>query len=230
MEAMDRTETDLFTAERTRLVEEIIEEVRRTAKHTGRGELDPRVIAALARVPRHEFVPPDMIMSAYVNRPLGIGHGQTISQPFIVALMSDLLELRGDERVLEIGTGSGYQAAMLAELAREVFTVEVVPSLAASARATLDAIGYTNIRYRVGNGRDGWPEEAPFSAIMVTAAADTIPDTLVEQLAPFGRMMIPVGKTNGPQNLVLVTKDAAGRTSKDTILAVAFVPLVGKRN
>ena len=225
---MDRTENDPFTAERARLVEEVADEFRRTSKYTGRAELDARVISALQRVPRHEFVPSDMIMSAYVNRPLGIGHGQTISQPFIVALMSDVLDLQGDERVLEIGTGSGYQAAVLAELAREVYTVEVVPSLAASARKVLARIGYTNVKFRVGNGRDGWPEEAPFPAIMDTAAAETIPDTLIDQLAPGGRMIIPVGRSNGPQNLVLVTKDASGRVSKDTVLAVAFVPLVGR--
>jgi protein-L-isoaspartate(D-aspartate) O-methyltransferase len=227
---MDRTEADRFSAERERLVAEVLEEFRRTGKYTGRNEPDPRVVRAISRVPRHAFVPTDMQVSAYVNRPLGIGHGQTISQPYIVALMSDFLELQGDERVLEIGTGSGYQAAVLAELASEVFTVEVVPSLADGARKVLDAAGYTNIHFRVGNGRDGWPEAAPFPAIMVTAAAETIPDTLVEQLAAPGRMILPVGKTNGPQNLVLVTKDADGRVAKNTVLAVAFVPLVGRRN
>ena len=225
---MDPARDDRFLAERTRLVDEIVDEFRRTAKHTGRAEMDPRVIAALLRVPRHAFVPSEMVASAYINRPLGIGHGQTISQPYIVALMSDMLDLRGHEKVLEIGTGSGYQAAVLAELAGEVYTVEMVPALAASARKILDGIGYTNIHFRVGNGREGWPEATPFEAIMVTAAAETIPDAFVEQLAPGGRMIIPVGKTNGPQNLVLVTKDAAGRTSKETVLAVAFVPLVGR--
>lgn len=227
---MDRSEADPFSAERARLVAEVVEEFRRTGKYTGRSEPGLRVVRALSRVPRHVFVPPDMRISAYVNRPLGIGHGQTISQPYIVALMSDLLDLQGDERVLEIGTGSGYQAAVLAELAAEVFTVEVVPSLADTARKALMAAGYTNIQFRVGNGREGWPEAAPFPAIMVTAAAETIPDTLVEQLAAPGRMILPVGKTNGPQNLVLVTMDAEGRVAKSTVLAVAFVPLVGRRN
>jgi len=227
---MDRTGADPFSAERARLVDEVVEEFRRTGKYTGRNEPDPRVVRAISRVPRHAFVPADMRISAYVNRPLGIGHGQTISQPYIVALMSDFLELQGEERVLEIGTGSGYQAAVLAELAAEVFTVEVVPMLADTARKALDDAGYKNIHFRIGNGRDGWPEEAPFPAIMVTAAAETIPDTLVEQLAAPGRMILPVGKTNGPQNLVLVAKDADGRVAKTTVLAVAFVPLVGRRN
>ena len=141
--------------------------------------------------------------------------------------MTELLDLEDADSVLEIGTGSGYQAAVLAAIAHTVYTVEFVPELAARAEVLLTSLGYTNIRFRVGDGRNGWPEAAPFPAIMVTAAAETIPDALIDQLAPGGRMILPVGKVNGPQNLVLVRRDDSGRLSRDTVLAVAFVPLVG---
>ncbi len=224
---MDSGETDPFAEERARLLEEVDEEMRRTAKWTGRRELKPEVRTAIARVPRHRFVAADMTGSAYVNRPLGIGHGQTISQPFIVALMTEMLDLPPGAKVLEVGTGSGYQAAVLAEIAGAVYTVEVVPSLSQNAQGALRRIGYRNIHFRIGNGRDGWPEEGPFPAIMVTAAAESIPERIVGQLAPGGRMILPVGRTNGPQNLVLVTKALDGAISKTTVLSVAFVPLVG---
>jgi len=224
---MDRTATDPFRADRSRLVEEVEDEFRRTAKRTGRGHMSPLVRAAMARVARHLFVPAEFVTSAYANHPLAIGHGQTISQPYIVALMTDLLDLDGSETVLEIGTGSGYQAAVLAEIAAAVYTIEFVADLSTSAQAALARAGYRNIRFRTGDGRQGWPEAAPFPAIMVTAAAETIPDSLVEQLAPGGRMILPVGKTNGPQNLIRVRRDETGRIVRDTILSVAFVPLVG---
>jgi protein-L-isoaspartate(D-aspartate) O-methyltransferase len=224
---MDRTATDPFRADRSRLVEEVEDEFRRTAKRTGRGHMSPLVRAAMARVARDLFVPAEFVTSAYANHPLAIGHGQTISQPYIVALMTDLLDLDGSETVLEIGTGSGYQAAVLAEIAAAVYTIEFVADLSTSAQAALARAGYRNIRFRTGDGRQGWPEAAPFPAIMVTAAAETIPDSLVEQLAPGGRMILPVGKTNGPQNLIRVRRDETGRIVRDTILSVAFVPLVG---
>jgi protein-L-isoaspartate(D-aspartate) O-methyltransferase len=224
---MERSETDPFAADRRRLVDEVEDEFRRTQKWTGRSHPSAQVLNALLRVPRHAFVPTDLAVSAYVNRPLAIGHGQTISQPYIVALMTDLLDLQGGETVLEIGTGSGYQAAVLAEIAGTVHTIEFVADLSKAARAALARAGYRNIRFRVGDGRLGWPEAAPYPAIMVTAAAETVPDSLVAQLAPGGRMILPVGKTNGPQNLIRVRRDESGRIARDTILSVAFVPLVG---
>lgn len=217
----------IFTTERRHLVDEVVEDFHKTAKWTGRSRPSAQVINVLSRVPRHEFVPADMRVSAYVNRPLAIGHGQTISQPYIVALMTDLLDLEGGETVLEIGTGSGYQAAVLAEIAALVLTIEFVPALSEAAQAALARAGYRNIRFRVGDGRLGWPDEGPFRAIIVTAAAETIPDSLIAQLAPGGRMILPVGKANGPQNLILVRRDETGRITKDTVLPVAFVPLVG---
>jgi protein-L-isoaspartate(D-aspartate) O-methyltransferase len=224
---MERNETDPLEIDRRRLVDEVEDEFRRTRKWTGRSRPSAQVLNAMLRVPRHEFVPADLAVSAYVNRPLAIGHGQTISQPYIVALMTDLLDLQGGETVLEIGTGSGYQAAVLAEIAATVHTVEFVADLSRAAQAALARAGYRNIRFRVGDGRLGWPEAAPYTAIMVTAAAETVPDSLVAQLAPGGRMVLPVGKTNGPQNLILVRRDETGRIARDTILSVAFVPLVG---
>ncbi len=224
---MERTATDPFLADRLRLADEIEDDFRRTRNWTGRAQPSAQVLNALLRVPRHVFVPADLQVSAYMNRPLAIGHGQTISQPYIVALMTDLLDLQGGETVLEIGTGSGYQAAVLAEIAGAVHTVEVVPDLSNTAQAALARVGYRNIRFRIADGRLGWPEAAPFPAIMVTAAAETVPDSLVAQLAPGGRMILPVGKPNGPQNLIRVRRDETGRIARDTILSVAFVPLVG---
>ncbi len=224
---MDRNVNDPFAAERQRLIDEVADDFRRTLKWTGRSQPSAQVLNAMLRVPRHAFVPPDQQVSAYVNRPLAIGHGQTISQPYIVALMTDLLDLRGGETVLEIGTGSGYQAAVLAEIAGLVHTVEFVKELSQTAQAALARVGYRNINFRVADGRAGWPEAAPYPAIMVTAAAETVPDSLVAQLAPGGRMILPVGKTNGPQNLIRVRRDETGRIVRDTILSVAFVPLVG---
>lgn len=225
--AMDRRPLDPFVADRAHMLDEVEEGFRRTEKWTGRAHPSPRILNALSRVPRHAFVPKELAASAYANRPLGIGHGQTISQPYIVALMTELLDLDDEDSVLEIGTGSGYQTAVLAGIARTVYTVEFVSVLAAQAEALLSSLGYINVRFRVGDGRAGWPAAAPFPAIMVTAAAETIPDALVGQLAPGGRMILPVGKVNGPQNLVLVRRDDSGRVYRDTVLAVAFVPLVG---
>ena len=213
--------------EREALLGEIAAEMRDTARWTGRARLSPRVASALAKVRRSAFVPPSAAASAYDNRPLPIGHGQTISQPFIVALMTEMLDLQPHDKVLEVGTGSGYQAAVLAELTDAVRSIEVIPELAHSAAAALASEGYSGVMLRTGNGALGWPEEAPFDAIIVTAAGTEIPPALIEQLRPGGRMVIPVGPRYGDQDLVLLTKSETGEVTRQTILQVAFVPLVG---
>jgi len=193
----------------------------------GRETIDPRVLAALGRVPRHEFVSPLLRFSAYDNRPLPIGHGQTISQPYIVALMTDLLVPRPDSVILEVGTGSGYQAAVLAELVRQVYSIEIIAALAESASERLASIGYTNVEVRHGDGYHGWAEHAPFDGIVVTAAAPHVPPPLVEQLKPGGRLVIPVGLPGCIQQLQVVEKQADGSSISRDILMVAFVPLTG---
>ena len=187
------------------------------------------VVAAMSRVPRHEFVPPSLREFAYADRPLPIGHGQTISQPYIVALMTDLLEVPSGGKALEIGTGSGYQAAVLAELGIRVFTIEIVPELAGGAAARLFGLGYDRAVIRVGDGYYGWEEEAPFDGIMVTAAASHIPPPLIRQLKPGGRMVLPVGDPFTVQHLVLVTKGVDGSIQTRQLLPVRFVPLVSPR-
>jgi len=186
---------------------------------------DPDVLAAVERVPRHRFVPKHLQQQAYDDRPLPIGQGQTISQPFVVALMTQALALTPESRVLEIGTGSGYQTAILAELAGEVYTVEVRPDLQARAKRILDALGYANIHYRTGDGWAGWSEKAPFDAIIVTAAAPEWPRALISQLAEGGRMVIPVGEQDWNQTLWLLTK-LDGNLIKDSLGPVRFVPLI----
>lgn len=193
-----------------------------------RGVDDPRVLQAMGAVPRHLFVPPAWRASAYADHPLPIGQGQTISQPFIVAYMTELLGLRGGERVLEIGTGSGYQAAVLSLMAAEVYSVELVPELCQEAAQRLAKLGYTNVRVRCGDGYQGWPEAAPFQAIMVTAAAPEVPPLLVEQLAPGGRLLLPRGPAGGLQFLVMVEKTGDGRLVTRELDPVRFVPLVGE--
>jgi protein-L-isoaspartate(D-aspartate) O-methyltransferase len=188
-----------------------------------RGVRDALVLAAVGKVPRHLFVPEGLQSRAYADEPLPIGQGQTISQPYIVAYMTEALGLRGGEKVLEVGTGSGYQTAVLAEIAGEVRTIEIVEALAERARAVLESLGYANIHYRVGDGSRGWPEAAPFDAIIVTAAAAHMPPGLEDQLAPSGRMIIPVG--TDLQELVLVTRGKKG-FERQTLLGVRFVPLV----
>lgn len=217
-----------FADARAALIAEIEEEVRETRSFLGKERLDSRVVAALEKVRREAFVPEETRDLAYINRPLSIGHGQTISQPYIVAIMTDMLGIGPEARVLEIGTGSGYQTAVLAELAAEVFTVEVVAPLAEAARARLESLGYTNIRYHTGDGHAGWPEHAPYDGIVVTAAADKVPDALIAQLKPGGRLVIPVGREFETQNLMRIDKDAEGRTEERWMLPVAFVPLVEK--
>jgi len=213
--------------ERDDLMAVIEAEMRDTARWTGRSRLSPRVAAALANLRRSAFVPVDAVGAAYDNRPLPIGCGQTISQPFVVALMTELLDLHPDDKVLEVGTGSGYQAAVLAELADTVCSIEVIPELAHRAATVLASEGYGGVMLRTGNGALGWPEQAPFDAIIVTAAAPDIPPALIEQLRPGGRMVMPVGPHHGDQDLVLLTKSEAGEVTRRTILQVAFVPLTG---
>jgi protein-L-isoaspartate(D-aspartate) O-methyltransferase len=211
-----------------RLIDEIEWEVRATAAYTGRKALSPRVLGAMRRVARHDFVDAAERGSAYGNFPLPIGHGQTISQPYIVAIMTELLEIAPGNRVLEVGTGSGYQAAVLAELAGEVYSLEIIPELAEAARERLAGIGYTNVWVRQGNGRLGWPEQAPFDAIMVTAASESVPPALTAQLKEGGRLIVPVGGRWGGQELLLLSRDRDGRIGERSLLPVAFVPLVGR--
>lgn len=194
-----------------------------------RGVTAPGVLDAMEEVPRHQFVPDDLRDRAYVDSPLAIGSGQTISQPYVVALMTSLLELDGDEKVLEIGTGSGYQAAVLSRLAMDVFTVEIRESLGRRAEQTIAALGYTNVHIRIGDGYQGWPEEAPFDGIIVTAAAEHLPPPLLQQLKPGGKLVIPVGEEHGYQELLLVEVDDAGEVRKKSVLPVRFVPLTGDR-
>ncbi|MFN7954792.1 MAG: protein-L-isoaspartate(D-aspartate) O-methyltransferase [bacterium] len=203
--------------------------VRASARELGTDHLDPRVLDAMRRVPRHEFVPDALADVAYDDRPLPIGHGQTISQPFIVALMSHLARIEPDHRVLEVGTGSGYQAAVLAELAHEVRSIEVVPELAASASKRLARLGYANVEVRCGDGYAGWPEAAPFDAIVVTAAAPHVPPALVEQLRVGGTLVIPVGEPYAPQRLEALHKHDDAHVTTRNVLPVAFVPLVHRR-
>ena len=207
-------------AERRRMVEQIDAMVASTASSSGVARLDPRLRGAMTEVPRREFVPLEYRSAAYENEPLPVGHGQTISQPFIVALMTELLNLKKTDVVLEVGTGSGYQAAILSVLAADVYTIEIVPALSEIARANLERLGYTNVRTRIGDGYQGWPEHAPFDAIIVTAAADHIPPPLIAQLRTEGRMVIPVG-----QMLMVLEKHADESITTKTVIPVRFVPL-----
>jgi protein-L-isoaspartate(D-aspartate) O-methyltransferase len=216
-------------AQRQDMLREIEATVTLTAGQTGIDRLDPRVAAVLGRVPRHEFVPASERRHAYENRPLPIGHGQTISQPYIVALMTDLLRLAPGQVVLEVGTGSGYQAAVLAEMGARVYTIEIIEPLALEATQRLRRLGYTQVQVRTGDGYYGWQEHAPFDAIIVTAAAGHVPPPLVQQLRNGGRMVVPVGGRFSTQYLLLVQKSEAGEVTTRQILPVAFVPLTGGR-
>jgi protein-L-isoaspartate(D-aspartate) O-methyltransferase len=209
------------------MVEDVLAMWRLTQREVGGSAPDRKVIDVLAKVPRHEFVPHDARSKAYANRPLPIGLGQTISQPYIVALMTDLVDVGEQSRVFEIGTGSGYQAAVLAEIAGEVYTMEIIEPLAESAAKRLERLGYENVRVRHGDGYYGWKEHAPFDAIVVTAAVSHVPPPLVEQLAVGGKMVIPVGSGFAVQQLVLVEKHAADRIVVKQMLPVRFVPLTG---
>jgi protein-L-isoaspartate(D-aspartate) O-methyltransferase len=218
-----------FAAERQRMVDDISALVRDTRAEIGKTAFDERVMSVMAQVPRHEFVPPDQVASAYRNRPLPIGHGQTISQPYIVALMTDLARAEPGDTVLEVGTGSGYQAAVMAHLVKSVYTIEIVEPLGLQATQRLQTLGYANVQVRVGDGYHGWEEHAPYDAILVTAAASHIPPPLVRQLKPGGRMVIPVGAAFMVQQLMVVEKKPDGTVSTRQILPVAFVPLTGRR-
>jgi len=220
-------EEDLYTQQRMELMRIIEQDVRETSVYLDRQTLDPRVMKALAGIPRHQFVPDAQRRYAYRNRPLPIGHGQTISQPYIVAIMTDLLKLSPEDRVLEVGTGSGYQAAVLAELAKQVYSIEIIEPLGKRAADLLNKLGYGNIESRIGDGYYGWEAHAPFDAIIVTAAADHIPPPLIAQLKPGGRMMIPVGSRFMTQQLVVVEKDSNNNVTTRLILPVRFVPLTG---
>ncbi len=219
---------DNLDARRARMVADVEQMARDTAQATGRPVLDARVLAALRKVDRHRYMPASRGAQAYENHAQPIGHEQTISQPFIVALMTDLLNLQPDYRVLEVGTGSGYQAAVLAELVRAVYTIEIVELLGRTAAQALLAAGYWNVYPRIGDGYAGWPEQAPFDAIMVTAAAPYLPQQLVDQLKPGGRLVIPLGERGGAQVLTLVEKDLRGKVSQRSVLDVRFVPLTRK--
>lgn len=213
------TEADRYAEARRRMLERDLK---------GRDITDARVLAAMAAVPRHHFVPPELETQAYDDMPLPIGHGATISQPYIVALMTQAALIRPGQRVLEVGTGSGYQAAILAQLTDQVYTIELVPALAQAAAERLARLGYSQVTVQTGDGYQGWPEHAPFDAILVTAAAPEVPAALKEQLKDGGRLVIPVGPIFGPQYLLRLTKE--GNTFKEEVITpVAFVPLVKPR-
>ena len=210
-----------------KLLEEIATDAWETRHYTGRPKLSAPVMAAMAAVPRHAYVERYGVGAAYANRPLSIGHGQTISQPFIVALMTDLLNPQTHHSVLEIGTGSGYQAAVLAELVAQVHSIEIIPELAESARQRLAALGVANVSVKVGDGYFGWPQVGPFDGIIVTAVGPDVPPALVEQLKVGGRMVLPLGSQYAAQNLTVVTRRADGGHDAEEVLPVAFVPLTG---
>ena len=214
MKQKEETGADKMTEKRLRMVDTQIR---------NRGVKDARVLKAMEEVPRHLFVPKGAVNQAYEDHPLFIGNGQTISQPYIVALMSEVLELKPDDRVLEIGTGSGYQAAVLSVLVKEVYSIEIIPELGESARDRLAALGYDNVEILIGDGYRGWPEKAPFDAVLVTAAPETVPQALVDQMKDGGRMVLPVGALH--QELVLLRKKD-GKIKREYITAVRFVPMV----
>lgn len=213
---------------RDRMVKEITSETYITRHYLGKAALDERVMQAIGKVPRHEFVPKQYQHDSYVNQPLPIGEGQTISQPFIVALMTDLLEVEESDSVLELGTGSGYQAAILAELVRHVYTIEIVESLGKQAAERFLELGYDNVHSRIGDGFYGWPEHAPYDGIIVTAAGIGVPPELIKQLKTNGKLVIPVGEQHAAQHLMVITKNADGSTTSKNVLPVRFVPITGE--
>lgn len=213
--------------DRAAMLRDIEDEVACTRHEIGKDALDARVMAAVARVPREQFIPAPGRFHAFANGPVPIGHGQTISQPYIVALMTDLLEARPDSVILEIGTGSGYQAAVLAELVRQVYSVEIIGALAESASALLGWLGYANVMVRHADGYQGWAEHAPYDGILVTAAAPHVPPPLIAQLKPGGRLVIPIGLPGHVQQLKVIEKLVDGTARSRDVLMVAFVPLTG---
>jgi protein-L-isoaspartate(D-aspartate) O-methyltransferase len=223
---MSAADAQDYAGQRARLVGEVEAMYSATRVETGLAAMSPQVRAAMAKVERHRFVAGSQASLAYRNHPLPIGSGQTISQPYIVALSADLVAPQAGQRVLEIGTGSGHQAAILAEIVQQVYSIELIPSLGAEATARLRMLGYANVEVRIGDGYAGWPEQAPFDSIVVTAAAPRVPEALVEQLKPGGRMVIPVGASHEAQQLLLIVKRADGTVERRSVLAVRFVPLV----
>jgi protein-L-isoaspartate(D-aspartate) O-methyltransferase len=213
--------------DRQRMIKDIEREIRLTSGYTGIQAFDERVMAAMAQVPRHKFVPPELQSRAYDNGPLPIGSGQTISQPYIVALMTELLNPKASDVVLEVGTGSCYQSAVLSCLVKKVYSIEIIEELASQANKRLHQLGYINVEVLVGDGYYGWPEHAPYDGIIVTAAAPFIPQPLIDQLRIGARMVIPVGVSYGHQELMLIEKQKNGKINLQEILAVAFVPLTG---
>jgi protein-L-isoaspartate(D-aspartate) O-methyltransferase len=219
-------ESQDYSAQRARMVSEVEAMYAETRSETGLAAMSPAVRKAMGKVERHRLVPPSEASRAYRNHPLPIGSGQTISQPYIVALSTDLLNSKPTDVILEVGTGSGYQAAVLAEIVAKVYSIEIIESLGKTAAKRLEELGYGNIEVRIGDGYKGWPEKAPFDGIVVTAAAPRVPQALVDQLKPGGRMVIPVGGEGGSQYLKLLTKRADGGVDEKRILPVRFVPLV----
>ncbi len=218
-------ESDSYRLQRAGMVKEIEDELSFTSERIGKKALSQCVLDAMLNVPRHEFVPEHLTRYAYENRPLPIGHGQTISQPFVVGIMTDLLNVGKGSVVLEVGTGSGYQAAILAYCVKQVYSIEIIKGLGEEAKARLQRLGYENVEVRIGDGYQGWKEHAPFDAIIVTAAAAHIPPPLIEELKPGGRMVIPIGEPYTTQYLTLVEKDREGKINTKRLLPVAFVPL-----
>jgi len=219
---------DHYMQKRQKMVRMIEMDVHETSQYLDKEALEPKVLEAIHTVPRHKFVIPETLDDAYQNIPLPIGYGQTISQPYIVAIMTDLLKLSASDSVLEIGTGSGYQAAVLSELVQQVYSIEIIAPLGEQAKQRFKELGYTNITSKIADGYYGWEEYAPFDAIIVTAAASHVPHALVEQLKPGGRMMIPVGSNFMTQQLLLIKKDIDGQIQTQQILPVRFVPLTGE--
>jgi protein-L-isoaspartate(D-aspartate) O-methyltransferase len=227
---LGEAEAQDYAARRAAMVAEVEAMYAETRTETGLASMSPAVRAALGKVERHRLVPPAQASAAYRNHPLPIGAGQTISQPYIVALSTDLLDPKPDHVVLDVGTGSGYQAAVLAEIVKQVYSIEIVESLGKTAAARLAEMGYRNIEVRIGDGYAGWPEKAPFDGIVVTAAAPQVPPALVAQLKPGGRMVIPIGGSGDIQFLKLLVKRADGGYDERKVLPVRFVPLVPGKN
>ena len=222
---MTETEQNYFGDLRNEMIEQIALHTTLISDKLGKGKLSARVIDVMAKIPRHEFVPAEMQLYAYLDSPLPIGYGKTISQPFIVALMTDLLDIDANDVILEIGTGLGYQAAILAELGQRVYTVELLEELAANADKTLNSLGYKNVEMRIGDGSQGWPEHSPFDKIIVTAAPELIPPSLLEQVRTGGKVVIPAGIEDS-QMLMLLEKDKRGRFASQDIIPVRFSQLV----
>ena len=223
---MLETQAQDFAAQRDRMVAEVEAMYAETRRETGLAAMSPAVRNAMAKVERHRLVPPEQRSAAYRNHPLPIGSGQTISQPYIVALSADLLEPRPEHVVLDVGTGSGYQAAVLAEIVKQVYSIELIETLGRTAAERLAEMGYRNIEVKIGDGYKGWVEKAPFDGIVVTAAAPYVPKALVDQLKTGGRMVIPLGGEGGMQYLKVLTKRADGRYDERRVIPVRFVPLV----